>query len=289
MQKTILITGKNGQLGNEIQVLAKNYPDIQFIYTDVEELDITDETSVSSFFDKYQPMACINAAAYTAVDKAETDRDLSMKINATAVGYLAANCQKTGATFIHISTDYVFDGNAESPYHENHPVNPVNYYGLTKLRGEQEAIEKNPASIIIRTSWVYSFFGNNFVKTMLRLMKERDNLNVVGDQYGSPTYAADLAEVILQIVTGENKTPGIFHYSNEGNISWFDFAVAIRDNAKLSCQVQSIDTAGYPTPAKRPHYSVMSKEKIVATFGIRLKPWRDSLEKCMLLLEGKQP
>ena len=287
MQKTILITGKNGQLGNEIQVLAKNYPDIQFIYTDVEELDITNEESVSMFFDEYKPMACINAAAYTAVDKSETDRDLCMKINATAVGYLAANCQKIGSTFIHVSTDYVFDGNADSPYQENYPVNPVNYYGQTKLRGEQEAMEKNPSSIIIRTSWVYSFFGNNFVKTMLRLMKERESISVVGDQYGSPTYAADLAEVILQIATKPNKSPGIYHYSNEGNISWFDFAVAIRDNAGLSCQVQNIDTASYPTPAKRPHYSVMSKEKIVSTFGISLKPWKDSLQKCMDLLEGK--
>lgn len=287
MQKTILITGKNGQLGNEIQVLAKNYPDIQFIYTDVEELDITNEESVSMFFDEYKPMACINAAAYTAVDKSETDRDLCMKINATAVGYLAANCQKIGSTFIHVSTDYVFDGNADSPYQENYPVNPVNYYGQTKLRGEQEAMEKNPSSIIIRTSWVYSFFGNNFVKTMLRLMKERESISVVGDQYGSPTYAADLAEVILQIATKPNKSPGIYHYSNEGNISWFDFAVAIRDNAGLSCQVQNIDTASYPTPAKRPHYSVMSKEKIVSTFGFSLKPWRDSLQKCMDLLEGK--
>lgn len=287
MQKTILITGKNGQLGNEIQVLAKNYPDIQFIYTDVEELDITNEESVSMFFDEYKPMACINAAAYTAVDKSETDRDLCMKINATAVGYLAANCQKIGSTFIHVSTDYVFDGNADSPYQENYPVNPVNYYGQTKLRGEQEAMEKNPSSIIIRTSWVYSFFGNNFVKTMLRLMKERESISVVGDQYGSPTYAADLAEVILQIATKPNKSPGIYHYSNEGNISWFDFAVAIRDNAGLSCEVQNIDTASYPTPAKRPHYSVMSKEKIVSTFGISLKPWKDSLQKCMDLLEGK--
>lgn len=284
MEKTILITGKNGQLGNEIQVLAKNYPDIQFIYTDVEELDITNAESVALFFEQYKPMACINAAAYTAVDKAETDRELSMKINATAVGYLAANCQKSGATFVHISTDYVFDGNSDSPYKEDHPVNPVNYYGLTKLHGEQEAMEKNPSSIIIRTSWVYSFFGNNFVKTMLRLMKDRESLNVVGDQYGSPTYAADLAEVILQIATATNPQAGIYHYSNEGNINWCDFAIAIRDNAGLSCNVQPIDTAGYPTPAKRPHYSVMSKDKIVSTFGITLKDWKDSLQKCMDLL-----
>ena len=284
MEKTILITGKNGQLGNEIQVLATNYPDIQFIYTDVEELDITNEESVAIFFEQYKPMACINAAAYTAVDKAESDRDLSMKINATAVGYLAANCNKSGATFVHVSTDYVFDGNADSPYKEDYPVNPVNYYGLTKLHGEQEAMEKNPSSVIIRTSWVYSFFGNNFVKTMLRLMNERDSLNVVGDQYGSPTYAADLAEVILQIATTTNPKAGIYHYSNEGNINWYDFAVAIKDNAGLSCNVLAIDTASYPTPAKRPHYSVMSKEKIVSTFGVTLKDWKDSLQKCMDLL-----
>ena len=280
----ILLTGKNGQLGNELQLLAIQYPQYHFEFTDVEELDITDKEKVDIFFAENKPVACINAAAYTAVDKAETDRELSMKINADAVGILAENCNKYGTRFIHISTDYVFDGTAAQPYSEDYPVNPVNYYGLTKLKGEEHAIANNPSSIIIRTSWVYSFFGNNFVKTMLRLMKERDALNVVSDQYGSPTYAADLAETIMNIVVSSNAPAGIYNYSNEGNISWFDFAKEIRNIAGLTCTINPVNTVGYPTPAKRPAYSVLDKQKIISTFDINTIPWEISLRKCIDLL-----
>ncbi len=282
----ILITGKNGQLGNELQLLAAQYPQYHFELTDVAELDITDKEKVDLFFAEKKPVVCINAAAYTAVDKAETDRELSMKINAEAVGILAKNCHLHGTRFIHISTDYVFDGTANTPYKEEHKVNPVNYYGLTKLKGEQAAISLHADTVIIRTSWVYSSFGTNFVKTMLRLMKDRESLNVVSDQYGSPTYAADLAEAIMVVIASSpNVHEGTYHYSNEGNISWYDFATAIRDIAGLPCQVNPTGTDGYPTPAKRPAYSVMSKAKIIETFGLKLKPWRESLEKCIKLLE----
>jgi dTDP-4-dehydrorhamnose reductase len=281
----ILVTGKNGQLGNELQVLSKGFPQYEFVFTDVPELDITNDQKVADFFKQHKPFACINAAAYTAVDKAETDKEVALKINAEAVGTLAENCNKAGTGFIHISTDYVFDGNGSSPYTEDHPVSPVNYYGYSKLKGEEIATEKYPETVIIRTSWVYSYFGHNFVKTMLRLMKERPYLNVVNDQVGSPTYAADLAETIMHIVTSKDATPGIYHFSNEGIISWFDFAVAIRDLAGLQCAVHPVDTSGYPTPAKRPAYSALSKDKIQATFGIQLKNWKESLQRCLDLLQ----
>lgn len=281
----ILVTGQNGQLGNELKVLSKGFPQYDFAFTDVAELDITDSEKVNAFFTNYKPAICINAAAYTAVDKAETDRELALKINGCAVGNLAANCSKMNTRFIHISTDYVFDGTATRPYVENDPVNPVNFYGESKLKGEQIALEKLPSTVIIRTSWVYSFFGNNFVKTMLRLMKERESINVINDQFGSPTYAADLAAAIMQIAVQAADKGGIYHFSNEGVISWFDFANAIKELAGLQCDVKPIPTSGYPTPAKRPVYSVMSKEKIKSAFGIQLKDWKDSLQQCIQLLQ----
>ena len=283
-KQVVLVTGKNGQLGNELQLLALQYPKFHFEFTDVEELDITDKEKVDLFFSEYKPVACINAAAYTAVDKAESDRELSMKINADAVGILAKNCSQYGSRFIHISTDYVFDGNATQPYQEDYPVNPVNYYGLTKLKGEEQAMTHNPLSIILRTSWVYSFFGKNFVKTMLHHMKEKESLNVVSDQYGSPTYAADLAEVIMKIVVIPNAPAGIYNYSNEGNISWLDFAIEIKNIAGLTCTINSVDTAGYPTPAKRPAYSVLNKRKIIETFNIKTIDWQISLKRCITML-----
>lgn len=281
----VLVTGKNGQLGNELVLLSEKYPQFDFVFTDVAELDITDVEKVDTFFSEYKPAVCINAAAYTAVDKAETDRELALKINAEAVANLARNCNKVNARFIHISTDYVFDGTASSPYTEDHPVSPVNFYGESKLRGEEAAIENLKTSVIIRTSWVYSFYGNNFVKTMIRLMKERESLNVINDQFGSPTYAADLADAIMQIAVASEVHPGIYHFSNEGVISWFDFAVAIRDIEGLNCKINPVDTSGYPTPAKRPAYSVMSKQKIQSIYGIKLKEWKKSLEECISLLK----
>ena len=281
----VLVTGQNGQLGNELKVLSSKYPRYDYVFTDVCELDITDAEKVTEFFCRYKPAICINAAAYTAVDKAETDREVALNINAYAVGNLAENCSKMNTKFIHTSTDYVFDGTATSPYKEDDPVNPVNVYGESKLKGEEIALAKLPSTIIIRTSWVYSSFGSNFVKTMLRLMKERDSINIVNDQFGSPTYAADLAAAIMHIASKAEDKGGIYHFSNEGVISWFDFAVAIKELAGLSCNVKSVDTSGYPTPARRPAYSAMSKEKIKSIFEIELKDWKDSLKKCLGLLE----
>lgn len=283
--QNILITGKNGQLGNEIQVLAPSFPSYNFLYTDIDELDITNNQLVLDFFNEHKPVICINAAAYTAVDKAETEKELAFKVNAEAVKNLAQACKKWNTKFIHVSTDYVFNGQATRPYKEDDPTDPVNYYGYTKLKSEEFARAEGPSSIIIRTSWVYSTYGNNFVKTMLRLMKERESINVVNDQVGSPTYAADLAEVILQIATlKHDRKEGIYHYSNEGVISWFDFAVAIKEISGSSCRVNPIPTSAYPTPAKRPAYSAFDKEKITEVFGIELQDWRKSLQRCVKLL-----
>jgi dTDP-4-dehydrorhamnose reductase len=280
----VLVTGQNGQLGNELKILSQRYTQFEYVFTDVMELDIADAEKVDSFFNEYKPAICINAAAYTKVDKAETEKELTLKINAEAVGNLAENCARINARFIHISTDYVFAGTATTPYAEDHAVSPVNFYGESKLKGEEIALQKLPSTVIIRTSWVYSFFGDNFVKTMLRLMKERERLNVINDQFGSPTYAADLAEAIMEIVSNEAFPAGIYHYSNEGIISWFDFAVAIRDIAGLTCDVQPTDTSGYPTAANRPGYSAMNKEKIKSS-GIQLNDWRESLQHCIRLLQ----
>ena len=260
--QNILITGKNGQLGNEIQVLASAYRDYNFLYTDIAELDITNNQLVFDFFNEYKPAICINAAAYTAVDKAETERELAFKVNAEAVKNLARACEECNTQFIHVSTDYVFNGLATRPYKEDDPTDPVNYYGYTKLMSEEFALAECPSSIIIRTSWVYSTSGNNFVKTMLRLMKEKESINVVNDQVGSPTYAADLAQGILQIAILKQNAEGIYHYSNNGEISWFEFATAIKEISGSSCAVNPIQTSDYPTPAKRPAYSVFDKEKI---------------------------
>jgi dTDP-4-dehydrorhamnose reductase len=281
----VLVTGKNGQLGNELQVLAPKYPAYSFYFTDVEELDITDERKVSLFFETYNPAICINTAAYTAVDKAESDRERALKINGDAVATLAASCKKVSARFVQVSTDYVFDGKATTPYTEEHLVSPVNYYGYTKLKGEEAAVANYLETIVIRTSWVYSFFGNNFVKTMMRLMKERECISVVNDQFGSPTYAADLAEAIMQVATAPEVYPGIYHFSNEGVINWFDFAVEIKKQCSFTCSINAVDTSGYPTPAKRPAYSVMSKEKIKRVYDIKLKNWKTSLQKCIDLLK----
>jgi dTDP-4-dehydrorhamnose reductase len=284
---TILITGANGQLGSEIRFLSASYPQYKFIFTDFAELSITDNEAVTAFFDSHKIDSCINCAAYTAVDKAETEKDLADSINGYAVGFLAAACKKSDALFIHISTDYVFDGTATKPYKTDHPVNPENVYGSSKLIGEQEAFQKNPGSIIIRTSWVYSTVGNNFVKTMLRLMKEKETLTVVDDQVGCPTYAADLAAAIMQIVSSGKAADnaGIYHYSNQGVISWCRFAIAIKEISGSPCKVIPINSDAYPTPTKRPAYSVMDTSKIQQTFNIVIPQWKESLRKCMSLLK----
>jgi dTDP-4-dehydrorhamnose reductase len=279
--KRILVTGASGQLGQELQRLSAAFPDYEFLFFTREDLSIADETRVIETFKKHHPQFCINCAAYTAVDRAETDQETARLINAIAVGQLAAVCKDHGTRFIHISTDYVFDGKATQPYKINAPVNPQGVYGATKLEGEQLAMKANPDSIIIRSSWVYSEFGKNFVKTMMRLMKEKESLNVVSDQSGSPTYAFDLAEAILYIITSGQWKAGIYHYSNTGIISWFDFAVAIKELIHASCTVNPITSSGYPTPAKRPAYSALDTSLISSTFNLKLKPWKDSLVSCL--------
>lgn len=279
--KRILVTGANGQLGQEIQRLSAAFPDYEFEFFTRENLSIDNEAQVKDTFRKVQPAFCINCAAYTAVDKAETDKEAARNINAKAVELLAIVCMQHGTRFIHISTDYVFDGNASQPYKVNAPVDPQGVYGATKLEGEQRAMKSNSNPIIIRTSWVYSEFGKNFVKTMMRLMKEKESLNVVSDQSGSPTYAFDLAEAILQIISSGKWKGGIYHYSNTGIITWYDFAVAIRDLIHSDCKVNPIPTSGYPTPAKRPAYSAMDTSLIADTFHIKLKPWKESLSACI--------
>ena len=286
MQKpTIIVSGKNGQLGNELQDACVLFPQFNYRFFARDELDISNCNAIEKIFKKYKPQYFINAAAYTAVDKAETDQESAYLINAEATGNIAKICNQYNTKLIHVSTDYVFDGTGKEPYKENDTTNPVNYYGYSKWTGEQLALENNPHAIIIRTSWVYSVYGNNFVKTMLRLMKERKELNVVNDQVGSPTYAKDIAEAIFQIISKADKTKnfhyGIYHFSNEGIISWYDFAMAIKEIKKFDCVVHPIPTSQYPTPAKRPAYSGMSKEKISKTFGIILKDWKQSLEECL--------
>ena len=281
---TILVTGSNGQLGNELRVTSKQYPTYRFLFTDRNELSIENFKAVKNYFENEQIDFCINCAAYTAVDKAETEQEQAFAANAEAVGNLAQICKEHHAQFIHVSTDYVFNGNATEPYKENDRVDPVSVYGKSKLRGEELAFNNNASSIIIRTSWVYSSFGNNFVKTMKRLMNEKESINVVSDQYGCPTYAADLAQVIMNIIEIENPAPGIYNYCNEGMITWYLFACAIKKIIKSKCIVNPIPTQEYPTPAKRPHYSVLETSKIKNTFHITIPKWKTSLEKCMLMM-----
>lgn len=277
----IIVTGAGGQLGRELKELSGGYPSFDFIFLSREDLPIEDAARTLAFFETNQPAYCINCAAYTAVDKAETEKEAAFLINGIAVGSLAAACRGVNARFIHISTDYVFDGSSSVPLKEGDPTGPINVYGASKWQGEQLALQHNPETVIIRTSWVYSEFGNNFVKTMIRLMKERESINVINDQIGSPTYAADLAAVIGQIVSGTVFIPGIYHYSNEGQISWYDFAVAIKELTGSACIVNPIPGSQYPTPAKRPHYSLLDKSLIRSIYGIKIPAWRDSLAVCM--------
>lgn len=287
----IVVTGANGQLGMEIKQLSDQYPFFSFLFLSKADLSIGEEESVRNYFESVGADYCINCAAYTAVDKAETEKDLAMLINGTAVGVLAAVCEATHTRLIHISTDYVFDGSSATPYKETDPTKPVNYYGLTKLKGEEFCLNNNADCLVIRTSWVYSEFGNNFVKTMLRLMKERESIGVVNDQVGSPTYAANLATVILNIVMqveskNSNWQSGVYHYSNEGVISWYDFALAIKNIIGSKCQVNAINTSAYPTPAKRPTYSVFDKQKIKSAYHINIPNWKESLAICLQRLQA---
>ncbi len=286
----ILITGCNGQLGMELQQLSGDYPQYTFHFTDVADLDITKKSDVEKFVASKRISAIINAAGYTAVDKAEDDPESANLINGTAAGYLAEVAARNNALLVHISTDYVFSGEHFKPLIETDVPNPVSKYAASKLLGEEMVTKHGKAAVIIRTSWLYSSFGHNFVKTMLRLGQERDSLNVVFDQVGTPTYAADLAAVILELLP-QWKTmasPELLHFSNEGVASWYDFAVAAHSIANITCSVNPIETKDYPLPARRPFYSVMNKEKIKQRYGINIPYWRDSLEKCIRIIERSQ-
>lgn len=277
----ILVTGADGQVGSEFRELESRFPQHHFLFTSRSTMDISDVAQVMETFAGFRPEYCVNCAAYTAVDKAETEQDKAFAINAVAVRHLAAACSAHQALLVQISTDYVFDGTGTEPYKEDHPTRPVNIYGQSKLQGEEEAMKAAAGAVVIRTSWVYSTFGHNFVKTMLRLMGSKPQINVVADQKGSPTYAADLAEAVLQVIGSGTWKPGIYHFSNSGIISWFDFARAIGQLKGLACDVQPIATSGYPTPARRPSYSALDTGKIHTDYGIQLKPWRESLAVCL--------
>jgi len=289
-QPVILVTGANGQVGQELRVLAASYPAFDFIFTTQENMPVNDEAAVQKMFAAHRPAYCINCAAYTAVDKAESEQDIAFSVNGEGTRILAAACKNAATRFIHISTDYVFNGQSPVPYKEDAPTDPINLYGASKLKGEQLCLETNPNAIIIRTAWVYSSFGKNFVKTMMKLMQDRPAINVVNDQVGAPTYAADLATGMLQIVASSevsraNWQPGLYHYSNQGRISWFDFAVAIKEITGSACTVNPIPSEQFPTPAKRPSFSLLDTSKIRQTFQISIPEWKESLKQCIKLLQ----
>ena len=280
----ILITGCNGQLGNEMQLLEKTHPQHVYFNTDVQELDITDREAVEAFVEEHQIDGIVNCAAYTAVDKAESNVELCTLLNATAPAYLAQAIERRGGWFVQISTDYVFDGTNHVPYVETDDVCPNSTYGRTKLEGEKKAMSACRRTMIIRTAWLYSSFGNNFVKTMIRLGREKSKLGVIFDQIGTPTYARDLAFAIFAAID-KGIVPGIYHYSNEGVISWYDFAKAIHRLAGITtCRVRPLHTSEYPTPAARPHFSVLDKTKIKQTYALDIPYWEESLAECVLQL-----
>jgi dTDP-4-dehydrorhamnose reductase len=287
-KKTILITGSKGQLGNEFRFLSFRAADFSFIFTDTEELDITKPKTVAAFFERNKIDYCINCAAYTAVDKAESNKSLAKRINVNGPKYLASECEKAGATFFQISSDYVYHNAQNTPFKEGDKTSPKSVYARTKLSGDHAALKACSRAVVMRTSWVYSTFGNNFVRTMLRFGNEREVLNVVFDQIGTPTYARDLAYATLVMIrkveSGEvdkSTLTGIYHYSNEGVTSWYDFTKAIFEIRELKCKVYPIETVAYPTPAKRPPFSVLNKAKIRSVFGIDVPHWKDSLIECL--------
>ena len=283
--KNILITGCNGQLGNEMQLQAAKNTQYNYFFTDVAELDITNRDAVVSFVKDNEMDCIVNCAADTAVDKAEENEELANLLNNIAPGYLAEAVETRGGALIQISTDYVFDGTAHIPYKETESTCPNSVYGRTKLAGEQNAQAHCKNTVIIRTAWLYSTFGNNFVKTMIRLGKEKEQLGVIFDQIGTPTYAGDLADAIMTVIN-KGIVPGVYHFSNEGTISWYDFTKAIHRIAGINtCKVNPLHTEEYPTPAARPHYSVLDKTKIKQTYGIEVPYWEDSLADCIAKLK----
>lgn len=286
----ILVTGANGQLANELKILSSGYPSYHFIFTSKDELPIENTKLVNAFFQTHSVDYCINCAAYTAVDKAESESEKTFLINAKAVGGLAEICRDHHSQLIHISTDYVYDGSAEIPLKEDGAVAPLNVYGLSKLKGEELALNKNVSSLIIRTSWVYSSFGNNFVKTMLRLFKEKSEISVINDQQGSPTYAADLAKVIMRFIERmeqHESFSGIVNYCNSGVTTWYDFAREIKRLTNSNCKINPTSTASYKTAAKRPQYSVLDTTKIHNWLQLDIPFWKKSLKECVQILMEK--
>ncbi|MDG1715032.1 dTDP-4-dehydrorhamnose reductase [Lacinutrix sp.] len=279
--KKILVTGANGQLGKCLNAISKKHETMALVFMDSKDLDITNLVSVNKAFLESKYDYCINCAAYTAVDKAEEQEESAARVNEQGARNLALACKQSQTTLFHISTDFVFDGESNHPYNENDKTNPVSVYGRTKLNGEKEIVSILTKYYIIRTSWLYSEFGNNFVKTMLKLGSERDKLTIISDQIGTPTYAMDLANAIMTLITSEKPSYGIYNYSNEGTASWYDFAKAIFDIKKMNLSLEPIPTKNYPTPAKRPLYSILNKEKIKNNFSMAIPYWRTSLENCL--------
>lgn len=277
----IVITGANGQLGSELKELLGHYTEKECFFLDRSKLPLDQTMIIQDILAMYEPDLIIHAGAYTAVDKAESEQELADRVNHLATGEIAQYCRIHGAKLIAVSTDYVFDGNSDTPLKEDASVDPINSYGLSKLHGEQAIQKWLPEGIIIRTSWVYSVYGNNFVKTMIRLMTERDEISVINDQIGSPTHAKDLAKAIVHIADTAQWQGGIYHYSNAGEISWYDFAIKIREIKGLDCNINAIPTSAYPTPAKRPRYSLLDKSKIKAQYGVEVPNWEESLQQML--------
>jgi dTDP-4-dehydrorhamnose reductase len=287
MKKNVIVIGGSGQLGQCLnEVVSLSEPIFNFVFLSKAELDCVNQQQAEAVFEQYHPVYCVNCAAYTAVDNAEEDQQNAFKINEYAVKRLAENCLAYGTTLIHISTDFVFDGSSSIPLTETLPTSPVNVYGLSKLKGEQEIEAVMREYYIIRTSWLYSEKANNFVKTMLRLSESRNELTVIYDQVGTPTYAMDLATVILKIIANDPKLYGLYHYSNEGVASWYDFAKAVFELAEVNMKVLPVASSAFVTKAKRPHYSVLDKTKIKAAFGIEIPYWRESLNRCIQNLQA---
>ncbi len=282
--KRVLVTGGNGQLGNALKAIASHYPSLCLLFTDVQELDLTDSVALAAFVKDQSIDYILNCAAYTAVDKAEDESELCDLVNHIGVKNIGEVASRFDVKVIHISTDYVFDGTSYKPYVETDRTAPASVYGNTKLEGEKALFEACPESIVIRTSWLYSEYGNNFVKTMLRLGTEREELRVVFDQVGTPTYAGDLASAMLTIAAGELFVPGIYHFSNEGVCSWYDFTIRIHQLADIQCRVLPVESSEYPTKAKRPHYSVLNKSKIKNTYQLTIPYWEESLRKVISYL-----
>ena len=284
----VLVTAKDGQLGQCFQNLALKHPNIQFVFKSSSELDITNKAKIEGAFGTHSFDYCINCAAYTAVDKAEEAIELADKVNHIGAKLLAESCKKFNVTLIHVSTDFVFDGKATVPYLEDDITNPLGVYGKTKLAGEQAISNVLENYFIIRTSWLYSEYGNNFLKTMLRLSKERNEIGVVGDQVGSPTYARDLADIILRLIESKNTSYGVYHYSNKGVVSWYDFAKEIFKLSDSSITLNKIETKDYPTPAVRPKYSVLHTESICKLLDLKIPNWKESLKKAIIYLKDNK-